>query len=63
MKYYQLTLPADADFANEVADRINKDYPEQAIIEQQSTFFVVKITGSYWEYCKDYVQKHCKIKS
>jgi len=58
MKYYRLTYP-DKKFADKIAEDINKDYPGEAKVENDCCL----ITESYWEYCRDYVQANCKIKS
>ena len=57
MKYYQLTLP-DARFSNEIAEQINRKYPDQAKVVDGKCL----ITEKYWAYCKHYVQKNCNIK-
>lgn len=61
-KYYRLTTPTDAEFCYELANRINKDYPGQAVVERQSSFYVVLITSEHWDYCRGYVQRRCKIR-
>ena len=56
-KLYQLTRPHYYT-AIRVAENINKDYPNQAIIKNDRCY----VTAAYWEYCKYYVKRHCKTK-
>ena len=55
---------------------LNKDYPDSAVIRnvmilvptgnrtyiKEEPGFVVAVTEGYYEYCTQYVQRHCKIK-
>lgn len=61
---YQLT-----DFTNEyskienIRNQIEKDYPKVTKTEVNELGEIALFVGnSYWEYCQDYVSKHCKTK-
>jgi hypothetical protein len=59
---YQLTLPISLKSAQEIAERINKDYHNQAVVKDLSNgYYEVGVENNYWEFCRDYVQKHCNI--
>ena len=58
----RLTNPGTKEFAEQIADRINKDYPDQAKAVMNKKGFVCMITEKYSSYCKDYVLSKCKIK-
>ena len=59
---YQLTIPISKESAEEIAGRINKDYPEQAKVVPINGYWEVRIENTYWEFCMDYVQNHCRTK-
>ena len=59
---YQLTLPISLKSAQDIAERINKDYHNQAIIKDlPGGYYEVRVEDTYWNFCKDYVLKHCDI--
>lgn len=62
MDSFRFTNHIDEDSAKEIAERINKDYPEQAEVRQSRLGFYVMITENYWDYCVQYVKDNCKIK-
>jgi hypothetical protein len=61
-KFYQLTHPSSKNFANQIAANINKDHPNSAFTKDQAGGFVVLINMEYYNYCKEYVKVHCRIK-
>ena len=56
-KFIPITLP-DINLAAELTRSINKDYPDQAKVENDCCY----ITAEHMKKCKDYVQTHCKIR-
>lgn len=59
-RYYQLTVPDSLHFAESVAGKINKDYPDAAFIRRVNGGHIVLLHMWYWEKCKRYVEKNCK---
>jgi len=62
MKYFQLTNPSKLDFAESIASVINQDYPEIATIREHKGGYIVLVDLNYYESCKRYVARHCKIR-
>ena len=44
------------EFSQGIADNINRDYPNSAIVENNLCY----ITNEYWQFCQDYVSANCK---
>jgi len=61
-RFYQLTVFDTSSFAEEICDNINKDYANQAFVRQNQYGKACFVTAGYWEYCKQHVQKHRKLK-
>jgi len=49
-------------FCRELRDDINKDFPHAAVFIDSPRDYTVVVTGDYYEWCKNYVERHCKIK-
>ena len=60
MRLYNLTYPYKKSFAIEIANRINKDYPDQAIISETPKGWSVLINPKYFEFCCSIVQLKCR---
>jgi len=62
----QLTDFSQTNFAQKTADHINKGYPEVAEVvskdDGESKVTACFVVDAYWEFCKDYVSKNCRIK-
>jgi hypothetical protein len=59
----QLTYSTDEKFCLQLAQHINKSHPFCAEVIKLLNGYAVVITDYYYNACKQYVQKHCKIKA
>ena len=57
-----LTFPTDKEFCDNLAKQINKNHTGCAEVLPTGRGYVVAVTQHYYNACKLYVQKHCRIK-
>ena len=66
MKLYELTYPSNEhpvkprEWYEKLANRINSDHPESAILRNTPNGTSVFITEDYWDEVTNYVKKKCK---
>lgn len=63
-KFYveQLTEYSDTDFAQRIAEGINKDYPSCATVGRKNGLTACFVDQTYYLDCLKYVKEHCRIK-